>query len=103
MGFPALRVLVLTYVELLGDTDLVKGLIESCPLLEDLSFIECESSKLDHIFISCPKLKRLSIINSEDGHNVRISCPKLEVLDLKDYITCNVFFDRLDSLNKFVY
>ncbi|KAL4568963.1 hypothetical protein LXL04_024587 [Taraxacum kok-saghyz] len=104
MGFPALRVLQLTYVELLEDDDSIKRILESCQLLEDLSFEDCVLCKLDRLCISCPKFKRLSIINWEDVgcHGIEISCPILVDLDLTGHIACKFFFQPVDSLKKAV-
>lgn len=61
MRFPALRVLNLTWVDLLEDDELVKGFFQSCPLLEDLTLDDCSISKLDFLCISCQKLKKFQI------------------------------------------
>lgn len=86
MGFPALRVLDLTCVDLLKDRDLVKDFLQSCSSLEELSLVECSIWKLDLLCISCPNLKKLSITNLENESlcgGVKICCPKLLFLDLK--------------------
>ncbi|KAL4590298.1 hypothetical protein LXL04_003226 [Taraxacum kok-saghyz] len=85
VGFPALRVLDLTYVDLPGD-DLVNDFLKSCPLLEDLSLVGCLLGEL--VCISFPKLKRLRIINWDDVvcHSIEISCPKLVDFDLEGCI-----------------
>ncbi|KAL7599279.1 hypothetical protein Lser_V15G23326 [Lactuca serriola] len=86
MGFPALRVLDLTCVDLLKDRDLVKDFLQSCSSLEELSLVECSIWKLDLLCISCPNLKKLSITNLENESLcgcVKICCPKLLFLDLK--------------------
>ncbi|KAL4590288.1 hypothetical protein LXL04_003216 [Taraxacum kok-saghyz] len=82
VGFPVLRVLDLTCVDLPEDGDLVKDFLKSCPLLEDLSLSCCFIGEL--VCISCPKLKRLSIVNWDDvgPHGSKISCPKLVDLEL---------------------
>ncbi|CAI9285259.1 unnamed protein product [Lactuca saligna] len=69
MGFPALRVLDLTSVDLLEDGNLVKAFLESCPLLEDLTLDDCVLCKLDLLCISCLKLKKLSIVNTYDDND----------------------------------
>ncbi|KAL4590285.1 hypothetical protein LXL04_003213 [Taraxacum kok-saghyz] len=82
VGFPALRVLHLTNV-CLPEDDLVNNFLKNCPLLEDLSLVGCELQGL--VCISCPKLKRLSIVNWSyymGCHGIKISCPKLVDLDL---------------------
>ncbi|KAL4590290.1 hypothetical protein LXL04_003218 [Taraxacum kok-saghyz] len=78
VGFPALRVLHLSYVCLPEDDDLVNNFLKSCPLLEDLSLVGCKLQGL--VCISCPKLKRLSIVNWSyylGCHGIKISCSKL--------------------------
>ncbi|CAH1424170.1 unnamed protein product [Lactuca virosa] len=108
LGFLALRVLDLTSVDLLEDDNLVKGFLESCPLLEDLTLDDCVLCKLDLLCISCLKLKKLSIVNTYDDNDddgglcggVKICCPKLVDLELTCYIAYNYFFECLDSLKK---
>nr|KAJ0203610.1 hypothetical protein LSAT_V11C500255770 [Lactuca sativa] len=103
-GFPALRVLVLNWVDLLDDRVLVEDFLQSCPSLEDLNLLDCKLHKLDLLCISCPKLKRLSInCENRDCCDIKISCPKLVDLNLTGSMACNVFCDRLDSMKKVVY
>ncbi|KAL4590287.1 hypothetical protein LXL04_003215 [Taraxacum kok-saghyz] len=105
MGFPALRVLDLTCVDLLEDDDLVKDFFERCPLLEDLTLLDCLINKLNHLRLSCQNLKKLEIINLGDEGlcgDIKISCPKLVDLDIIGYTTSNFFFERLDSLKRVV-
>ncbi|KAL4590295.1 hypothetical protein LXL04_003223 [Taraxacum kok-saghyz] len=82
LGFSALRVLDLTYVDLPEDGDLIKDFLKNCPLLEDLSLSCCFIGEL--VCISCPNLKRLSIVNWDDVgcHGFKICCPKLVDLEL---------------------
>ncbi|CAH1426994.1 unnamed protein product [Lactuca virosa] len=103
MGFPALRVLDLTCVDLLKDRDLVKDFLQSCSSLEELSVVECSIWKLDLLCISCPNLKKPSITNLENESlcsGVKICCPKLVFLDLKGRIAYNFSFECLDSLKE---
>ncbi|KAI3711226.1 hypothetical protein L2E82_41160 [Cichorium intybus] len=112
-GFPVLRVLELTDVELFKD-NLVKYFLESCPFLEDLSLINC---KADELIISCPKLKSLRIDTQIEGdydsdddagfgwrmcHSLEICCPKLEFLKLTGYVAMEFLFESLYSLKKAV-
>ncbi|KAL7594101.1 hypothetical protein Lser_V15G31904 [Lactuca serriola] len=114
-GFPALRVLELNDVDLLKD-DLVKYFLESCPLLEDLSLIDCPAYSL---VISSPMLKNLRIDTQElvddDGYveegldidwamclSLEISCPKLVCLTLTGYVATEFLFNNLCSLKKAV-
>ncbi|CAH1426970.1 unnamed protein product [Lactuca virosa] len=102
-GFQALRHLRLTYVDLSIDSDLVKGFLESCPLLESLIFISCFLNEHDLLYISCPKLKILRIENENDElmcDSIKICCPKLVDLELRGLVANNFFFECLDSLNK---
>ncbi|CAI9292404.1 unnamed protein product [Lactuca saligna] len=94
-GFPALRVLELNDV-VLSDIyrrkgDLVKYFLESCPLLEDLSLLNC-CTPSGSLVIASPKLKNLRIEKQEmipdpevddmlDCLGLEISCPNLELLN----------------------
>nr|KAJ0208429.1 hypothetical protein LSAT_V11C500255850 [Lactuca sativa] len=62
MGFLALRVLRLSYVDLLGDGYLVKDFLENCPSLEELTLLDCVLSKLNLLCILCPKLRSLGCV-----------------------------------------
>ncbi|CAI9292398.1 unnamed protein product [Lactuca saligna] len=114
-GFSALRVLELNDVDLLKN-DLVKYFLESCPLLEDLSLIDCPAYSL---VISSPMLKNLRIDTQElvddDGYSeegldidwamclsLEISCPKLVCLTLTGYVATEFLFNNLCSLKKAV-
>ncbi|CAI9285280.1 unnamed protein product [Lactuca saligna] len=103
IGFPALRHLRLTYVDFLGGTDVVKGFLESFPLLESLILISCFMNEFDLLYISCPKLKSLRIENENDElmcDSIKICCPKLVDLELRGLLANNFFVECLDSLNK---
>ncbi|CAH1427140.1 unnamed protein product [Lactuca virosa] len=100
MGFPALRVLDLTYVDL-EDDNLINNFLESCPLLEELSLICCFMNELALLRISNPNLKRLRIDNNENllmCSGIKICCPKLVDMDLTGNIAYRIFFECLDSL-----
>ncbi|KAL7598088.1 hypothetical protein Lser_V15G23345 [Lactuca serriola] len=102
-GFQALRHLRLTYVDLSIDSDLVKGFLESFPLLEGLIFISCFLNERGLLYISCSKLKILRIENENDElmcDSIKICCPKLVDLELRGLLANNFFFECLDSLNK---
>ncbi|CAI9285268.1 unnamed protein product [Lactuca saligna] len=104
-GFPALRVLKLENVELF-DNDLVKYFfLESCPLLEDLTLYECVVDKLDLVCISCPNLKKLTLLNWCKYYlcsSLKLSCPKLVYLDLKGEVASTYIFECLYSLKEAV-
>ncbi|KAL4562939.1 hypothetical protein LXL04_026970 [Taraxacum kok-saghyz] len=112
-GFQALRVLHLRGVDLFDD-NLVKYFLESSPLLEDLSLINCRAYKL---VISSPKLKYLRVdtrVRISDNEFpelgfiwrmcdiLEISCPKLEFLELTGYVAFEFLFENLPSLKKAV-
>ncbi|PWA74316.1 F-box domain, FBD domain, Leucine-rich repeat domain, L domain-like protein [Artemisia annua] len=61
-GSKTLKVLRLDSVELL-DHDLVQSFFLNCPLLEELSLINCLTHNLDYFSISCPNLKTLRTDN----------------------------------------
>lgn len=93
-GFPALRVLQLSSVELFED-DLVNKFLESCPL------DDCRLAKLNLICISCPKLKKLSISywsNADLCGCLKLSCPKLVSLKIIGQVASNYIFEHLYSL-----
>ncbi|XP_052619966.1 FBD-associated F-box protein At2g26860-like [Lactuca sativa] len=104
-GFPALRVLKLENVELF-DNDLVKYFfLESCPLLEDLTLYECVVDKLDLLCVSCPNLKKLTLLNWCKYYlcsSLKLSCPKLVYLDLKGEVASSYIFECLYSLKEAV-
>ncbi|CAH1448168.1 unnamed protein product [Lactuca virosa] len=114
-GFLTIRVLELKTCILIDD-DLVKDFLKSsCPLLEDLSLVNCMTSTITVFCISCPKLKNLRIDNrkvldcEELGDdidmcdNLEIFCPKLVFLELSghrelpsesmDTIVCALFYE----------
>lgn len=103
LRLPNITGFVLTSVDLLGDDDLVKGFLESCPSLKGMSLLSCFMNELDLLYISCPKLESLRIENNKDDcmcDVFKICCPKLVDLDLKGLIAYNIFFERLDSLKE---
>ncbi|KAM0071802.1 putative leucine-rich repeat domain superfamily [Helianthus debilis subsp. tardiflorus] len=114
-GFPALRVLELNSVELLNG-DSVQQFLKNCPLLEDLSLVDCSLPSIDDLCISCLNLKTLKIDNrktldeSYDGRYVcfytydrlQISCPKLVFLEYAGHPAYELSFEHLDSLKKAV-
>ncbi|KAL7594105.1 hypothetical protein Lser_V15G31900 [Lactuca serriola] len=111
-GFLTIRVLELKTCILIDD-DLVKDFLKSsCPLLEDLSLVNCMTSTITVFCISCPKLKNLRIDNQkvldckELGDdidmcdNLEIFCPKLVFLELSGHVAYNFLFENLVSLKK---
>ncbi|MFS7931184.1 putative F-box domain, leucine-rich repeat domain superfamily, F-box-like domain superfamily [Helianthus anomalus] len=114
-GFPALRVLELISVELLNG-DSVQQFLKNCPLLEDLSLVDCSFPSIDDLCISCLNLKTLKIDNrkmldeSYDGRYVcfytydrlQISCPKLVFLEYAGHPAYELSFEHSDSLKKAV-
>lgn len=123
-GFGTLKVLELNDVELV-DHDLVREFFVSCPLLEDLSLIDCLICTLDFLCISCPELKTLRIDNrrlayceftyyDDDDSSVyrmydreglcdrlMVLCPKLVFLAYGGHIANHFSFD-VQSLKKSV-
>lgn len=113
-GFPALRVLELNDV-VLSDIykrkgDLVNYFLESCPLLEDLSLLNC-CTPSGSLVIASPKLKNLRIEKHEiipdpevddmlDCLRLKISCPNLELLKLVGPVSFKFSFRDLHSLKK---
>lgn len=113
-GFPALRVLELNGCNLMND-DIVKDFLKSCPLLEDLSLIDCETCNFHLLCISCPKLKNLRIDSRglqdwADGefsiegmcHRLQICCPNLVFMEFKGFMANKFIFESIDSLEKAV-
>lgn len=111
-GFLTIRVLELKTCILIDD-DLVKDFLKSsCPLLENLSLVNCMTSTITVFCISCPKLKNLRIDNQkvldckELGDdidmcdNLEIFCPKLVFLELSGHVAYNFLFENLVSLKK---
>ncbi|XP_076899058.1 F-box/FBD/LRR-repeat protein At3g52680-like [Bidens hawaiensis] len=127
-GFIALRVLELKSVRLL-DGDSVQQFLNSCPLLEELSLINCFSYSIVDLCISCPNLKTLRIHNqkmddddSDDDDDeeeeeeeedydefckirglcerLKISCPKLAFLEYVGQPAYEVICENLDTLKK---
>ncbi|CAH1423080.1 unnamed protein product [Lactuca virosa] len=113
IGFPALRVLELNNVELFHN-DFLQDFLINCPLLEDLSLINCLLDKLIFLVINCPKLKNLRIDNRNKAEYlnrfeyvglcglVMLFCPKLVSLEFGGHIADKFFFQSLDSLKKAV-
>lgn len=112
-GFRALRVLELDSVELFNDYS-VEHFLESFPVLEELSLLDCLTDELSVFHISCPKLKRLTIrcwerVPCEESDKdmvmcdkLRISCPKLVFLMLTGYVAGIFSFENLYSLKEVV-
>ncbi|KAJ0797054.1 putative F-box domain, FBD domain, leucine-rich repeat domain superfamily [Helianthus annuus] len=118
-GFPALRVLELNSIELL-DRNSVQEFFKSCPLLEDLSLIDCISYTNKNLCISCLNLKSLRIHNwtigtyakrfgygsSSDNDGLcfclQICCPKLVFFEYAGHSADAFSFENLDSLKKAV-
>ncbi|XP_071718531.1 FBD-associated F-box protein At2g26860-like isoform X2 [Rutidosis leptorrhynchoides] len=109
-GFLALKVLELNSVEL-SDGYLVKKLLKSCPLLEDLSLYDCVIFQLLDFTISCPNLKTLRLDNRKSYGEIQINggycngleiyCPKLVFLEYAGHIAY-MFDFKVDSLKKAV-
>ncbi|KAL7591885.1 hypothetical protein Lser_V15G31894 [Lactuca serriola] len=111
--FQALRVLELKNVELYKGY-LVKSFLESCPLLEDLSLIDCEINNLKVLCISCPNLKRLrldnrNIFSFEDLYDddtlcgcIMIVCPKLVFFEFGAFVAPKYVFRSLGLVKKVV-
>ncbi|PWA42154.1 F-box domain, Leucine-rich repeat domain, L domain-like protein [Artemisia annua] len=85
-GSKTLKVLRLHNVELL-DNDLVQQFLTNCPLLEDLSFIDCLTYNLDSLVISCPNLKTLRIYNKGLDYDSVIKRKKYEEEKLCERLT----------------
>ncbi|KAJ0797049.1 putative F-box domain, leucine-rich repeat domain superfamily, F-box-like domain superfamily [Helianthus annuus] len=109
----ALMVLELNSVELLNG-DSVQQFLKNCPLLEDLSLVDCLLPSIDDLCISCLNLKTLKIDNrkmldeSYDGRYVcfytydrlQISSPNLVLLEYAGHPAYELSFEHLDSLKK---
>ncbi|KAM0071811.1 putative leucine-rich repeat domain superfamily [Helianthus debilis subsp. tardiflorus] len=108
-GFPALQVLQLNSVEL-WDDDSVHQFLKSCPLLEDLSLINCALHAFYDLCISSPSLKTLRIKNTGfigGSHGLQICspticCPKLVLLEYAGHAATLLSIENLDSLKKAV-
>ncbi|PWA36093.1 F-box domain, Leucine-rich repeat domain, L domain-like protein [Artemisia annua] len=85
-GSRTLKVLKLHNVELL-DNDLVQQFLANCPLLEDLSFIDCLTYNLDSLVISCPNLMTLRIYNKGLDYDSVIKRKKYEEEKLCERLT----------------
>ncbi|PWA65093.1 F-box domain, Leucine-rich repeat domain, L domain-like protein [Artemisia annua] len=79
-GSRTLKVLNLDKVELL-DHELVRKFLVNCPLLEELSLIDCYAHNLDYLSISCPNLKTLRIEHLNYCERLMVLCPKLMYLE----------------------
>ena len=115
-GSKTLKVLRLHDVELLHN-DLVQEFLANCPLLEDLSFIDCLTYNLDSLVISCPNLKKLRIYNQGLDYDsvikrkkyeeeklcerLTLICPKLVSLRYEGHMANHFAFD-VQSLKKAV-
>ncbi|KAM0071808.1 putative leucine-rich repeat domain superfamily [Helianthus debilis subsp. tardiflorus] len=127
-GFPALRVLQLNSVQLMDGAS-VQPFLKSCPLLEDLSLIDCFSYSDvedllsypdDDVYISCLNLKTLKVHNRNIGTYterfgyggsyendvlcvyLHIFCPKLVFLEYAGHSAREFLIENLDSLKKSV-
>ncbi|KAL4590306.1 hypothetical protein LXL04_003234 [Taraxacum kok-saghyz] len=99
MGFPALRVLYLGYIELF-DSDSVEDFLESCPVLEDLTLDQVIlHEKIDFLCISCPKLKKLRFSSHYKGC-LMISSPELMCLAVTAYVATDIICEGLSSLKE---
>lgn len=61
--FPALRVLELNNTVNSLNHDFFQQFLENCPLIEDVSLLDCTMRNNDPLYIACPKLKNLKILN----------------------------------------
>ncbi|GJU78712.1 F-box domain containing protein [Tanacetum coccineum] len=82
-GSKTLKVLRLESVELL-DHDLVQSFLVNCPLLKELSLINCITSDLDYFSISCPNLKTLKIDDRGLRYDSHMRYNVYAVIELKD-------------------
>ncbi|KAL4590305.1 hypothetical protein LXL04_003233 [Taraxacum kok-saghyz] len=99
MGFPALRVLYLGYIELF-DSDSIEDFLENCPLLEDLTLDEVIlHEKIDFLRISCSKLKRFRFDSYYKGC-LMISSPELMCLALTGFVATDIICEGLSSLKE---
>ncbi|PWA63306.1 F-box domain, FBD domain, Leucine-rich repeat domain, L domain-like protein [Artemisia annua] len=108
-GFRALKVLELNHIHCY-DFDLPKQFIKMCPLLEELSLVEC-SRRLINVpaRISSPKLKILILRNWEKNRfgykeycsGIKIDCPELVLLEYVGPIGA-FCLNTLDNLKKAV-
>ncbi|GKA66762.1 F-box domain containing protein [Tanacetum coccineum] len=115
-GSKTLKVLRLDSVELL-DHHLVQSFFVNCPLLQDLSLINCITRNLDYLSISCPNLKTLMIDDRGLGYasfmrydqyrikklceRLTVICPKLVYFAYGGHMAHHFSFD-VKSLKKAV-
>ncbi|PWA59322.1 F-box domain, FBD domain, Leucine-rich repeat domain, L domain-like protein [Artemisia annua] len=107
-GSKTLKIFELDNVNL-RDRDLVHSFLVNCPLLEELSLIDCSTHNLDYLDISCPNLKTPRInnrgldyyIGESFCERLNIICPKLVYLEYRGYVANHFSFD-VQSLKKAV-
>ncbi|GKC41726.1 F-box domain containing protein, partial [Tanacetum coccineum] len=108
LRFQALRVLELESVYCY-DTDLVKQFLGLCPLLEELTLIDCFVKVADTICVSSLNLKTLTIRNCKDmfskcndyWSNADVSCPELVNFEFVGH-RGEIIIEGADSLKKAV-
>ncbi|PWA43057.1 F-box domain, FBD domain, Leucine-rich repeat domain, L domain-like protein [Artemisia annua] len=106
-GSKTLKVLRLDRVRLLNH-DLVQSFFVNCPLLEELSLINCITHNLHYFSISCPNLKTLRTDNRGLGYKqeklckrLMVICPKLVYFEYGGHMANHFSFD-VKSLKKAV-
>ncbi|KAL3503463.1 hypothetical protein ACH5RR_037912 [Cinchona calisaya] len=104
---PGLKILHLTLVTF-PDEISTQRLFSSCPVLEELSILDCDWINLKHVFISIPSLKKLimddlPVFDSGDhlsGCEIKIDAGNLIFFNYYGYLTNEIHLNNVSSLAK---
>ncbi|KAI8552775.1 hypothetical protein RHMOL_Rhmol06G0293900 [Rhododendron molle] len=101
---PSLKILEMEEV-IYENGDSAHNLIHGCPALEDLRIFMFYFDKQKVLNISVPTLKRLVLTHrGDDGnllfseHKLTVNTPKLEYLEIEDYVAVEFSLENLSSL-----
>ncbi|CAL5335751.1 unnamed protein product [Camellia sinensis] len=105
VSFPRLKTLYLALVTFLDD-DSTQRLLSSCPVLQELTILDCDWMNLKRISVSIPTLKSLTIddlpyFGSADelnGCQIKIDAANLIFLTYSGYLLNEIFLFNLSSL-----
>ncbi|KAL7249352.1 hypothetical protein ACSBR1_011501 [Camellia fascicularis] len=105
VSFPRLKTLYLALVTFLDD-DSTQKLLSSCPVLQELTILDCDWMNLKRISVSIPTLKSLTIddlpyFGSADelnGCQIKIDAANLIFLTYSGYLLNEIFLFNLSSL-----